>query len=91
MKHHLATMAQLPPTPDLDALPKHVDRRRAAELVTHYFFAVSPRSMERWPLAGKVLNGRLTFPTADLFRIARERVNAAPAIKGGPAIANRTA
>lgn len=80
-----STAAPLPPMPDLDALPKNVDRQRGAVLVSHYFFAVSPRSLERWNLTGKVLNGRLTFPTADLFRIAREKMDAAPVIRGGAA------
>ncbi|MBI0535086.1 hypothetical protein D9599_05800 [Roseomonas sp. KE2513] len=80
-----------PAQPDLSNLPVHVDRQRAAELVTHFYFRVSPRTLERWPLTGKVLNGRLTFPTAEVFRLARERIDAAPAIKGGPASATRTA
>ncbi|MFH5927036.1 hypothetical protein [Roseomonas xinghualingensis] len=82
-------LATLPADADLKVLPKYVDRQRAAALVTHYFFGVSARSLERWPLAGKVINGRLIVPLADVFRIARERMDAAPAIKSGPATASR--
>lgn len=86
MRHSLAntTAATLLTDPADANLPRYVDRQRAAELVTHFYFRVSPRSLERWPLIGKVLNGRLTFPTADVLRIARERMDAAPAVKGGP-------
>jgi hypothetical protein len=73
------------PEPDFADLPRRVDRRRGAELVTQFFFPISPRTLERWPLTGRVVNGRLVFSTADLFAIARQRIDAAPAIKGGPA------
>ena len=69
--------------PDLSALPVNVDRRTGAELVTRYLFPVSHRTLERWPLAGRVVNGRLVFPTAELFAHARTLMEAAPPIRGG--------
>ena len=72
-----------PAPPDLATLPTNVDRRRGAELVTRYFFPVSHRTLERWPLTGRVVNGRLVFATADLFAHARALMDAAPPIRGG--------
>jgi hypothetical protein len=72
-----------PAPPDLSTLPLNVDRRHGAELVTRYFFPVSYRTLERWPLVGRVVNGRLVFPTAELFAHARALMDAAPPIRGG--------
>lgn len=83
--------APVPATPpDLSILPIYVDRQRGAALVTRFLFPVSHRTLERWPLTGRVVNGRLVFPTADLFAHALAMVDAAPAIKGGPAARNAT-
>jgi hypothetical protein len=70
---------------DLSALPRFVSRKRGAELVTQFYFPVSHRTMERWPVVGRVVNGRLVFPTPDLLAHAQSMMDAAPAIKGGPA------
>ena len=48
-----------------------------------YFFPVSHRTLERWPLTGRVVNGRLVFSTAELFAHARALMDAAPPIRGG--------
>lgn len=69
--------------PDLSTLPVNVDRQRGAALVTRYLFPVSHRTLERWPLTGRVVNGRLVFPTAELFAHARTLMDAAPPIRGG--------
>ena len=79
------------PDPDLTTLPVNVDRQRGAALVTRYFFPVSHRTLERWPLTGRVVNGRLVFATAELFAQARAMMEAAPRIKGGPAGDSRAA
>jgi hypothetical protein len=91
MKHHLnvtiapATLATATLQADLSSLPVNVDRQRGAELVTRYLFPVSHRTIERWPLTGRVVNGRLVFATAELFAHAQGMMDAAPRIKGGPA------
>ena len=78
-----AVPAAAPGLPDLSTLPVNVDRRIGAELVTRYFFPVSHRTLERWPLAGRVVNGRLVFATAELFTHARALMDAATPIRGG--------
>ncbi|MFM2149840.1 MAG: hypothetical protein RLZZ187_2146 [Pseudomonadota bacterium] len=69
--------------PDLSTLPRNVDRRVGAELVTRFFFPVSPRSLEVWPLVWRHVNGKAVVATADLFAVAEAKLNAAPRIRGG--------
>ena len=72
-----------PDHPDLDALPTRVDRRRGAELVTQRFFPVSARSLERWGVPVRHVNGKAVMDTAELFAAAQAKLDAAPAIRGG--------
>jgi hypothetical protein len=69
--------------PDLSELPVRVPRDIAAKLITQFFFKVSPRSMERWPIAWRRLNGRAHCETADAFALANSMLEAAPVLMGG--------
>jgi hypothetical protein len=71
------------PQPEIAKLPAHVDRKEGADLVRRFYFKVSPRSLERWPLGWRVVNGRATCPTIELLMEARRRFDAAPIIRGG--------
>ncbi|WP_376091244.1 hypothetical protein ACE7GA_21370 [Roseomonas sp. CCTCC AB2023176] len=76
--------------PDLSALlptlPPAVTRRHGAELLRrHLGFPVSPRSLERWPVPVRLVNGKATLPTYPLFAEAVKRINAAPVLMGGSA------
>jgi hypothetical protein len=71
---------ELPPsdTPDpLPQLPLRVDRQQGARIVTHFFFPLASRSLERWPLNWIYINSRATCETAALFDEARRRLTAA--------------
>lgn len=72
-----------PRQPDLSTLPIRVPRDTAAELVTRFYFKVSPRSLERWPLAWRRLNGRAHCETAQLFDVAERMLAAAAPVMGG--------
>ena len=67
----------------LDKLPARVDRQRGAALIQKYFFPVSPRTLERWPITWRRINGRALVKTDELLSEAQRRVDAAPAIRGG--------
>jgi len=67
----------------LAALPANVDRKTGAKLVTQYLYPASHRSLERWPLAWRRVNGRAVTCTAGLFRYAYTQLMAAPEIMGG--------
>ena len=64
-------------------LPARVDRKVGAELVTRYFFPVSHRSIEAWPLAWRHVNGKALAETAELFAFAQSKLDAASPIRGG--------
>lgn len=71
------------PRPDLTELPVRLSRDTAAKLLSRYFFEVSPRTLERWPVAWRQLNGRAHAETAELFAHAESVLTAAPVIMGG--------
>jgi hypothetical protein len=68
---------------DLAALPRRVDRRALAHLVSKFYFPVSPRTVEAWPLVVKRVNGRATIDTREGLAFAKAKLDAAPAIRGG--------
>ena len=68
---------------ELHALPRRIDRRLAAQVVSDHFFPVSPRTLERWPLTWRRINGRALADTEELLAEAQRRVDAASAIRGG--------
>jgi hypothetical protein len=69
--------------PDLSELPVRVDRETAAQLLTKYYFRTHRRTLERWPISWKLLNGRAHCETAQLFAIAESMLAQAPSIMGG--------
>ena len=64
-------------------LPVRVDRATAATIVTNLFFKVSPRTIEKWPLAIRHVNGRALIETSDLLALARAKLDEATPLMGG--------
>lgn len=62
-------------------LPKYADKRTAAAIITHLYFPISPRTLEKWPLTVRRPNKAAIFAVEELIEIAKERLNAAPAYK----------
>ena len=77
--------------PDLNELPVRVDRETAAQLLTRYYFRTHRRTLERWPISWKVLNGRAHCETAELFSIAESMLAQAPSVMGGRSSEDRQA
>ena len=75
MREYGALLADLPP---------RVTRSVAAELVTRYFFHVSKRTLERWPLHWRVLGGKAHCETDELFDVAAKALADAPQAKLRP-------
>jgi hypothetical protein len=67
----------------LTDLPVRVPRDEAAQLLCKYFFKTHKRSLERWPLAWRLLNGKAHCETAELFALAESMLAASPAVIGG--------
>jgi hypothetical protein len=64
--------------PDLETVPRRVDRKLAAELVSRFFFPVGVRSFESWALDWRIMNNKAVCDTAELFAAAQAKVDAAP-------------
>lgn len=69
-------------------LPVNVGKKTGADLIVRYFFPISHRTLERWPLGWRYVNGQAITSTADLFREAHQRLTAAPKVRGGRSHAN---
>jgi hypothetical protein len=67
----------------LHEFPARVPRKRGAEIVTRHVFETSHRTMERWPLPVRHLNGQAHFETRDLLVEAFTRLAAAPVLATG--------
>ena len=66
-----------------EVFPVRVSRRTAAQIVTVHYFPVSYRTLERWPVTWRRINGRALVDTGELLAEAQRRVDLAPAIRGG--------
>lgn len=66
-----------------EALPVRVCRRTGAKIVTDKFFPISHRTLERWPLKWRRVNGRALVDTSDLLAEAQRRVDEAAEVMGG--------
>lgn len=62
-------------------LPKYADKATAAAIVTHLFFPISPRTLEKWPLVVRRPNKAAIFEVAELLRHAEQKFEAAPPYK----------
>ncbi|MBV8093130.1 MAG: hypothetical protein JO110_07825 [Acetobacteraceae bacterium] len=73
------------PGAELDpaALPKRVDRRMGAEIISRLYFQISPRTLETWPLTYTHVNGRAMALTSELLALAQQKLDAAPSVRGG--------
>jgi len=73
----------LPPTPDQEQLPRVGDRRLLAALHYHYYGPISHRSIERWPLSWRIVNGSAVSSVREFLEEAQRRFDAAPLVMGG--------
>ena len=77
---HTRHKPELPPGP----LPPRVTRRDAATLLYRELgFAVSPRTLEAWPISTMRLGGKAMLDTAELLAHARDLIARAPVLRGG--------
>jgi hypothetical protein len=64
-------------------LPARVDRKVAAEIVTRFYFPISKRTLEAWPLTWRHLNGKAICETDELLAEAQSKLDAAVPYRGG--------
>ena len=58
---------------------RRLDRRAAAALVTAEYFEVGKRALEKWAIAGVLMNGRVYLRESDVRRHAQAMIDRAPA------------
>jgi hypothetical protein len=76
---------------NLKKLPVRMSRKEAAALISFHYFAVSPRSLERWPLTRKFLNRRIMLETREFVAEAERRLAAAGPLPDRGTLPNRPA
>lgn len=62
-------------------LPRFADKATAAAIVSHHYFPISPRTLERWPLTVRRPNKAVVYEVTELMAIAEERLDGAYAYK----------
>ena len=58
-------------------LPQYADKPTAAALITHHFFPISPRTLERWPLTVRRPNKAAVYEVGELMAFAERKFNSA--------------
>lgn len=58
-------------------LPLYADKATAAAIITHHFFPISPRTIERWPLTVRRPNKATIYEVIELMAFAEEKLNSA--------------
>lgn len=71
----------------LATLPTNLDRRTAAAAISKNLFPVSPRTLERWPVPTRRVNGRAVAPASAWFAAALAVFDASIEIAGHQASA----
>ena len=62
-------------------LPQYEDKQTAAAIITHHFFPISPRTLERWPLTVRRPNKATVYEVDEVMAVAEAKLNSAYAYK----------
>lgn len=62
-------------------LPQYADKATAAAIITHHFFPISPRTIERWPLVVRRPNKATIYEVGELMQYAEAKLQKAYAYK----------
>ena len=68
---------------DQNNLPVRMDRRMAAAVISRLYFPVKPRSLEKWPIRWRLVNGKALAETEEILAFAAHKLATAPSIRGG--------
>lgn len=69
-----------PSEPDAAAFPRFGDRPLLAAIHERYFGPLSPRTLERWPLKWRIVNGHAVTSIPEFLAEAQRRFDSAPVI-----------
>ena len=62
-------------------LPQYADKQTAAAIITHFYFPISPRTLERWPLIVRRPNKVAIYAVEELLSVAKQKFDDACAYK----------
>jgi hypothetical protein len=62
-------------------LPQYADKQTAAAIITHHFFPISTRTLERWPLTVRRPNKATVYEVDEVMAVAEAKLNSAYAYK----------
>jgi hypothetical protein len=65
------------------SLPVRMNRATGAALISQHFFPVSPRTLERWPVSVRRINGKALIDTVELLAVAAAKIESAPPVACG--------
>lgn len=65
------------------ALPKFADRETCAEIVSHFFFPIKPRTIATWPLVARRPNRNVVYNVEEVLRFAKAKFDQSSAYKQG--------
>lgn len=55
-----------------------ITRREAAELISREYFPIRPKTLEKWPLTVRRVNGRALLDVGELRAFCTAKIKAAP-------------
>lgn len=62
-------------------LPIYANRKTLAAIITHNFFPISHRTLERWPLTARRPNKSVVYNVAEALEYAEQQLQSAYAYK----------
>ena len=62
-------------------LPRYADHKTLAAIITHLYYPVSPRTIERWPLIVRKPNKKAILEVKPALEYAEQQLNKAYAYK----------
>lgn len=62
-------------------LPRYADKATTAAIITHNFFPIRPRTLERWPLVARRPNKTVVYDVKEAMALAQRKLDHAHAYK----------
>ena len=67
---------------DQNNLPVRMNRRMAAEVISHLYFPVKPRTLEKWTIKWTIVNGQALAETEEILTFAATKLANAVSLRG---------
>lgn len=57
-----------------EKLSDYITRRKAADVISLYYFPVKHRSLEKWPVKYSIVNNKALTKTVDILAVAQKKM-----------------